>query len=66
MKKKIDRCYLTKKEEDFLSISVKKELNYLRRKLEEKDDEIYYLICCRLGDDPPREIAEKFNKYYNF
>jgi len=60
------RCYLTKKEEILLPDKVQKELNYLRNRLKDTGDEIHYLICCILGDEPPIGLAKKFDKMYNF
>jgi hypothetical protein len=60
------RCHLAKKEETLLPDKAQKELDYLRKRLKDKDDEILYLIYCILGDEPPGNIAKKFGKMYNF
>lgn len=61
------RCYTTLKEEKLIPDNIQKELKYLRNRLKEKDDEIYYLICCILGDEPSDpKISEKFDKRYHF
>ena len=53
--------------EEVLIEKLKKENKRLKNKLKEKDNEIYYLICCRLGDEPSdRGIKEKYDKIYNF
>lgn len=58
------RCYLTPRDEEYLSEKARKELAYLRKRLKEAEDLNTYHLYCRLGDDPPKQLAKKFDKLW--
>lgn len=58
------RCHITAKEESKLPEKVRKELTFLRRRLKNAEDLAHYHFCCRCGDEPPKRLSEKFDKYY--
>lgn len=59
------RCFISKKEEEKLPEIVQNELQFLRKRLKDADDLSYYHLCCRLGDDPPKRLYNKFDKLWS-